>query len=141
MLTIAASYCSPAVYNLYIPCFYYSYSIPMPKAFQELSRRQKNRRLCAYAREDSTDTSENKNSDTINANEKCNLTKSYEELSVVPDDETIHDVNDYNILPEEKWIDEEDDYICIVETVMKNSEATISEIELLMQDWLRRAGD
>lgn len=60
----------------------------MPKAFQELSKRQKNRRLCAYAREDSTDTSENQNSGTINAIEESNSTKSCNE-GVVHDDETI----------------------------------------------------
>lgn len=83
----------------------------MPKAFQELSKRQKNRRLCAYAREDSTDTSENQNSGTINAIEKSNSTKSCNE-GVVHDDETIHDIDDYNVLlPEEEWntIDEEDE--------------------------------
>lgn len=103
----------------------------MPKAFQELSRRQKNRRLCAYAREDSTGTSENKNSDTINAIEECNSTKSYEELSVVHDDETIYDVNDYNVLlPEKEWntIDEEDEITYTQEEFLQKKLSLLNEL-------------
>jgi uncharacterized membrane protein YgaE (UPF0421/DUF939 family) len=84
----------------------------MPKAFIELSRRQKNRRLCAYAREDSTDTFKNQNLGTINATEEFNSTKSHEGLSVLHEDETIHNIDDYNVLlPEEEWntVDEEDE--------------------------------
>jgi len=99
----------------------------MPKAFIDLSRRQKNRRLHAYAREDNT--FENQNSGSINATEEFNSTKLNEELSVPH--ETIHNIDEYNVLLSEKeWntIDEEDEIAYIEEEFLQEKVSLLNKL-------------